>query len=1405
MRIFKACLFLCLWSLLCLLNTFVLGQNVVPPWHAPAASWRVIISLDASNDVYSPRAISTVVNSLPACFQPLAVRAFLASGLEKAAHFSMLGNEGYQVVCVLPPAVPGKVDSLFVYFSDVPGPDSNALAVDTAWLIAGVFDTNSNGLADNLVLANNEFRFSRAVQEATQKLYLGYSQGKIIMKRSTENYNYCQGMNTGGTTMVIRKKNTMLDYGISLNRSIVQKSIRKSGGAAEILLQLADLPGIPFHVSVRYLIYRGLPFVQQSIIAVPDSANVDYFIPSNSPAYWAERSFYSLASRYQSMYADAYGWDTIAQKWNADMRYFLLADSGQQHACGSMLHNKGVIRISWPYSTYINMFDSYGYHADGLCLRNVYGCGPADSLRRLFSAASLGQHLSVIENRDCNIVYPLAAEIIPSDDTLVVQLRTPAADSLHIPLISLSLSSPAGITYPLVAVATQAYRSWHSLPFVFPQPADTGMWLLSVSADGVVFQRSFQLRNFIHPCVFFTQADIAKYQAARFSGFNQTLWNGLVGHVNTIRSKYNSGNAPILSGASGHDIRGYEEYMQALAFRLAIEWNATDWAVMRAYVFTIMSYPEWGYEEGKNSLPFNNLDLTHSQFLMGLSCAYDWLYPHWSQAERRQIREFIRKEANDWVDPAYGSYYMREYPVIDWSTRSDVTNNHYWINNAAIEIAARLLQREIPEQETDKMLSITTNNLRQIALALPGDGGSHEGPGYHAYGFQNMAKWMAARRKASGSTPLDTTLWLKRAPAYELASMIQGSKIPSGRYLLANFADCPLLGWAMPRYYMALTAHITGDTLAQWITRNYYENYTDPWTYIFYDDSVAAMNASDLPRFAAFDSLGLVYNRSSWLGDNNYLAFKCGDLMGGHAQPDLNSFILARKGIPLVIDPGYSYKKLTNEHNTVMVSGQGQVNEGTQWYDAPTDAQDGILEHVRQAEGFVSMKGNASYSYINPGLQQFHRNLLMMDTNFVLVLDDLRGSDTLDYDWLLHTVQWKLFPASWEFIQAQENKNTLSAINGGWRSSTLGQQLGIFPLFSGYTADVDTFKFVPEGKPDGGYNSDFQFYNYGFRLRQSLHTKNAIFRNLLVVSDSCALSILQQNDSVLSMTGSGFKGLIRLRFQPGDGSLNAYAAKKISFLHAYDTIHWSLWFGGGKGWQDSCYRIRTGQADLTLRRDGPTVSGKYWSSVADTLRFAIPGIRPVLFVDAGLQALTKDGSQYVVALPAGEHQIQISDSALIYPQYAITGFVNYANASSSPLPAVWVLLCDTSSQVIDSVMSDASGSYSFASVFPGKYVLTARSNAAVGGINTADALAILKHFVHFQLLQSLFLKAADVDLSHTVNALDALLVHKFFVEIVPDFHAGPWTFESKSIQLDADMNVNLKGVCTGDVNGSYLP
>ncbi|MCX6270581.1 MAG: hypothetical protein NTU44_05055 [Bacteroidetes bacterium] len=161
----------------------------------------------------------------------------------------------------------------------------------------------------------------------------------------------------------------------------------------------------------------------------------------------------------------------------------------------------------------------------------------------------------------------------------------------------------------------------------------------------------------------------------------------------------------------------------------------------------------------------------------------------------------------------------------------------------------------------------------------------------------------------------------------------------------------------------------------------------------------------------------------------------------------------------------------------------------------------------------------------------------------------------------------------------------------------------------------------------------------------------------------------------------------------------------------------------------------------------------------------------------------------------------------VYAQSTISGTVKYLNSFLRPLDGIKVVLTNPSGLPLDSVQTNEEGYFIFHNVPEGSYYIKPHCTKAWGGGASNDALLIMKHFVGLNILPPLPLKASDLDVSSSVNSVDALLVMKRFVGMINSFLSGDWAFEMDLVVVSGSSNIvhDIKGLCFGDVNGSYNP
>jgi plastocyanin len=154
----------------------------------------------------------------------------------------------------------------------------------------------------------------------------------------------------------------------------------------------------------------------------------------------------------------------------------------------------------------------------------------------------------------------------------------------------------------------------------------------------------------------------------------------------------------------------------------------------------------------------------------------------------------------------------------------------------------------------------------------------------------------------------------------------------------------------------------------------------------------------------------------------------------------------------------------------------------------------------------------------------------------------------------------------------------------------------------------------------------------------------------------------------------------------------------------------------------------------------------------------------------------------------------------------ISGVVRYDNVGGSLMTNSTVNL-KQGGVVVAQTTTDLQGHYSFSNLALGTYVLDGTSAKPWGGVNSADALQILRHFVNLTPLQGIRRLAANVDGSPAVNSVDALYTTRRFVGVVNAFPAGDWVFKKDTVIVNGTSNIvrNLQALCYGDVDGSYVP
>ncbi len=166
---------------------------------------------------------------------------------------------------------------------------------------------------------------------------------------------------------------------------------------------------------------------------------------------------------------------------------------------------------------------------------------------------------------------------------------------------------------------------------------------------------------------------------------------------------------------------------------------------------------------------------------------------------------------------------------------------------------------------------------------------------------------------------------------------------------------------------------------------------------------------------------------------------------------------------------------------------------------------------------------------------------------------------------------------------------------------------------------------------------------------------------------------------------------------------------------------------------------------------------------------------------------------------------------------SIKGSVLYLNENQILITDSAIVTLSLNGIVLQTCPVSPAGLYQFYGLVADTYDLKVTCTKYWGGANAVDALLILKHFVNLPAcLFGISALAGDVDGSGgIVNAADALAIIRRFTGQLSSFippNVNPpgnvdWVSERPEVIVQA-FSVSYKDInilCTGDVNGSFIP
>lgn len=156
----------------------------------------------------------------------------------------------------------------------------------------------------------------------------------------------------------------------------------------------------------------------------------------------------------------------------------------------------------------------------------------------------------------------------------------------------------------------------------------------------------------------------------------------------------------------------------------------------------------------------------------------------------------------------------------------------------------------------------------------------------------------------------------------------------------------------------------------------------------------------------------------------------------------------------------------------------------------------------------------------------------------------------------------------------------------------------------------------------------------------------------------------------------------------------------------------------------------------------------------------------------------------------------------------ITGKIEYENTALTDLSGCTVTCKDAAGNIISNATTNATGDYSLSAI-DGVFNLYVDCNKAWGGLSMSDVIRARQALVSAVTLTTAQGKAADVNLSGALQLQDIVAMRQRIANLNPAAWIAPnYVFEPVTLTITTGSGAttqNIKGLCAGDVNGSYTP
>ncbi len=513
------------------------------------------------------------------------------------------------------------------------------------------------------------------------------------------------------------------------------------------------------------------------------------------------------------------------------------------------------------------------------------------------------------------------------------------------------------------------------------------------------FSYRVDLKDIEHPYLFFSKQDIPAIKKRLEKEPFRKRWQIFIRNADQIL-KTSPRDYQTVSQEAGR-ARSHLENAGKTAFAYIVTTNekyarrAIDEAMSIVSGIIPNETGDWVWYNPKHRNWNKGADLNTAEICYALAMVYDWCFDALSEPEKKKIRIALEEKG------------IRHYLHSIEGKRQD-----FWVDNAVsnwagvlnggVGLAALAIYNE--SEDARKAVAYAQTYIpRFLDHVFLTDGGGHEGIMYARYGELFALYFQMANQRLFG-LDMDLLEKFNQKLAGYWDVYMQGPDM-----MYANFNN---IGEHTFKGLWGNNHRISGgpnsdicalmetlapgeDPLLLWAADNgaprFYWNGASPFYFLWRSANqppVPPENKPELQNAVLFRGAGHAIFKS----DKLWLAYNGGWISNrSHNNRDLGSFVLTIDNERMIHDPGYGDGHPLN-HSTITINGKEQIR-----------GKQGEYLNFGSGRHFHYLASDLSNAYDNKELKKFIRHLLMVNGDFIVLMDEVKTNKNAETEWRLQT------------------------------------------------------------------------------------------------------------------------------------------------------------------------------------------------------------------------------------------------------------------------------------------------------------------------------------------------------------------------------------------------------------------